>query len=876
MARNHQFIYGRLARRLSIYVILASTLITIFTSIFQIYSEYQHDIRKLHAEFEHIKNTHLTNISARVWVLDTKELRTTLNSLLSFRSVRYITVYDNKILSISIGKDITSNVIEKQYPLTHKHGGKIVNIGKLVVKITLDDAYQRIIDRATIIIISNAFKTFIVAGLILIIFYYMVARHLNKFSKFAEQLNIDTLQSQFEFDRKKNPRGRPDELDLLKNAVSHMQKNLMRATQNLQNSMGALQEREQNLAITLNSIGDAVIVTDAEGLVTRMNPVAQSLTGWSLQEALGKSVKSVFTIIQADTREPIKNPIEKVISSGQIVFFSNNTTLIAKDNTEYQIADSAAPIRNGNEKILGMVLVFNDVSSQYLLRETAANSKRDLEAIMDHFPATVYVKDLNGCYLFINKKFAALFKLSRDNIIGKTAYDFFPKDIAARMHNDEQSILRTAKLMESEEVTPLEDGLHTYFSIKFPLLNESKEIYAICGISTDITARKLQDEQIQRSQKMDAIGKMTGGIAHDYNNMLGVVLGYANLLSNELDNQPKLKSYANEIERASERGTKLTQKILAISCRKSVDIQKIDINSTILDEQNMLEKTLTARVKLVLDLEKNLPPVWLDGAELADAILNLCINAMHAIDKRGQLTIQTSIKKIYKSDARILQLTPGDYILLNVSDTGCGMNAKTKEKIFDPFYTTKGDKGTGLGLSQVYRFIERCNGSIQVSSELGQGTRFSLYFPMHDNLQLDKKSIIEKSLIKTDKLTNLKGSETILVIDDERALRELAREILEAHGYRIFCADNAAQTMKILETNTIDLLLSDVIMPDIDGYQLATDVRKKYPNVKIQMVSGFQDDLQVKSSHDNEFFNLLHKPYHLQTLLVTVRKILDA
>lgn len=876
MARNHQFIYGRLARRLSIYVIIASTLITIFTSIFQIYSEYQHDIRKIHAELEQIENTHLTNISARVWVLDIKELRTTLNSLLNFRSVRYITVYDNKILSISIGKDINSNVIEKQYPLTHKHGGKTVNIGKLIVKVTLDDAYQRITDRAVIIIISNAFKTFIVAALILIIFYYMVARHLNKFSKFAEQLNIDTLQSQFEFDRKKNPRGRPDELDLLKNAVSHMQKNLMRATQNLQNSMGALQEREQNLAITLNSIGDAVIVTDAEGLVTRMNPVAQSLTGWSLQEALGKSVKSVFTIVQADTREPIKNPVEKVISTGEIVFFSNNTTLIAKDNTEYQIADSAAPIRSGNEKILGMVLVFNDVSSQYLLRKAAANSKRDLEAIMDHFPATVYVKDLNGCYLFVNKKFAALFKLSRDNIIGKTAYDFFPKDIAERMHNDEQSILRTAKLVESEEVTPLEDGVHTYFSIKFPLLNESEEIYAICGISTDITARKLQDEQIQRSQKMEAIGKMTGGIAHDYNNMLGVVLGYANLLSNELDNQPKLKSYVNEIERACERGTRLTQKILAISCRKSVDIQKIDINSTILDEQHMLEKALTARVKLVLDLEKNLPPVWLDGAELSDAILNLCINAMHAIDKCGQLTIQTSIKRIYKSDARILQLTPGDYILLNVSDTGCGMNAKTKEKIFDPFYTTKGDKGTGLGLSQVYRFIERCNGSIQVFSELGQGTQFSLYFPMHDNLQLDKKSIIEKNLIKTDKLTNLKGNETILIVDDERALRELAREILEAQGYRIFCADSAAQAMKILETNTIDLLLSDVIMPDIDGYQLATDVRKKHPNVKIQMVSGFQNNLQVKSSQDNEFFNLLYKPYHLQTLLVTVRKILSA
>jgi diguanylate cyclase (GGDEF)-like protein/PAS domain S-box-containing protein len=491
MKKTLQFANSRLARRMSMFVILASTLIAIFTSGIQIYSEFQREVKGVYADLKQIEQTHLSSISSRVWVLDVKELETTLKNLLSLPSIKYIAAYDNETLFMTVGIDTDHKVITKNFPLYYEYDNKKVRIGKLIVKASLDEAYKNIIDQTVIIIISNAIKTFIVAGLILLIFYRLVARHLNKIARYAEQLDIDTLDRTFEFDRKKNPPEDQDELDLLKTALSNMQSNLAQATQ-------SLREREQNLATTLHSIGDAVITTGAEGQVTRMNPVAEQLTGWSLNEAQGQTLKTIFSIIDASTREPIENPVEIVISTGETVYLSNHTTLIARDGTEYQIADSAAPIRDEDGRILGMVLVFNDVTEQYQLRMAVAKSRRDLQAIMDHSPSIIDVKDTEGHFIFINQQFEKIFNVQVEDIIGKTLHDIFPVDIAEGIKRNDDVVLESQQTLESEEVVPLDDGLHSYISVKFPLFNDEGEIYAFCSISTDITERKRAEIRISR------------------------------------------------------------------------------------------------------------------------------------------------------------------------------------------------------------------------------------------------------------------------------------------------------------------------------------------------------------------------------------------
>ncbi len=246
----------------------------------------------------------------------------------------------------------------------------------------------------------------------------------------------------------------------------------------------------------MNSMGDGVITTDVEGRITRMNPVAELLTGWLLSEAKGKALKTCFPIIDASTRETIDNPVEKVISTGKTVFLSNHTTLVAKDGSEYQIADSAAPIRDADNNILGMVLVFNDVTEQYRLRATLAESRRNLQAIMDHSPAVIYVKDVEGRYSFVNQKFETLFHLQREQLVGKTDYEIFPHKFAAEFQRNDKAVLEAGHAIESEELVPQDDGLHHYVSTKFPLSDNKKNTYAVCGISTDITQRKQAEQTI--------------------------------------------------------------------------------------------------------------------------------------------------------------------------------------------------------------------------------------------------------------------------------------------------------------------------------------------------------------------------------------------
>ncbi len=631
----------------------------------------------------------------------------------------------------------------------------------------------------------------------------------------------------------------------------------------------AIKEREQNLSLTLDSIGDAVIVTDASGNIDRMNPVAEKLTGWSLHEAKGHSVKTIFPIINATTRMPIKNPVEKVLESGETVYLSNHTTLIAKDKTEYQIADSAAPIRNEDGDILGMVLVFNDVTEQYKLRQAAAKSERDMQAIMDNSPAVIYVKDMNGYYLFINHSFEKIFNIRREDFIGKNDFDLYPNEVAETLRGNDKQVLDSKHAIELEETIPQDDGEHTYLSVKFPMFDDDNNTYAMCGISTDITERRKQDEQLRRSQKMDALGKLTGGVAHDYNNMLGVVMGYAEILESQLSEQPKLASFAQKIFHAGERGEKLTKKLLSFSSQKRTRADIVSINNLLLEERDMLEKVLTARIKLQLDLDTKLSPVHLDIGDLEDAIVNLCINAMHAIESNGMLTIKTSNEVFSESDNEILQLEPGNYVRLSITDNGSGMDEATRDKIFEPFFTTKGDKGTGLGLAQVYGFVERSGGAIQVYSELNQGTAFVLYFP---GQKVIKKT---QTFEENQNINDYKGHESILIVDDEPALLDLTCEILNQQGYRTVCAENAEQALALLKTESFDLMLSDIIMPETNGYQLASIVQKDHPDVKIQLASGFSDERHLNTENSHLHAELISKPYQALTLLKRIRFLLD-
>jgi signal transduction histidine kinase len=372
-----------------------------------------------------------------------------------------------------------------------------------------------------------------------------------------------------------------------------------------------------------------------------------------------------------------------------------------------------------------------------------------------------------------------------------------------------------------------------------------------------------------RSQKMEALGNLTGGIAHDYNNMLGVILGYAHLLEENLKHLPELSSYANQIQRAGKRGAKLTADLLSFSKKQPAKQKMCDLNQLVKVGNDMLYKILTPRIELKLNLFSGLWPVKIDLGAFEDALLNMSINAMHAMPSGGTLTISTSNIKLLEPAAESVNLVAGDYVSFAMEDTGCGMSAELVANIFDPYFTTKGKEGSGLGLSQVYGFTKSSGGEIDVFSVPGFGSRFTLYFPHEVSAIMPIKKPFASSA------EDFRGIETILVVDDEKSLCDLAEVLLVKQGYQVMCAQSGAEAMTLLERRSVDLMVSDIIMPKMNGYQLAKKVQQQHPDVLIQLVSGFRGDQNTEGADMTLMAPVINKPYSAEHLLGGIRQQLD-
>jgi len=517
-----------------------------------------------------------------------------------------------------------------------------------------------------------------------------------------------------------------------------------------------------------------------------------------------------------------------------------------------------------------------EVESRTKAEESLRKSEQYNRMLFEKSPIGLALCQMNGELVDINPAFASILGRTVKETKSLSYWDITPETYSEKEQEQLDILKKNGRYGPYEKEYIHADGHLVPVRLSGQILDKDG-IKFIWSSVEDITQRKQAEDEkehlqreLQRSQKMEALGKLTGGIAHEYNNMLAIILGFSELLKEPLNEQPKLFKYVKEIQHAGERGAKLTSKLLTFSRQNIPEAKSLNLNELLHKQHHMLEKTLTVRIKLVLKLQENPWQVWLDGGDMEDAIINMSINAMHAIKGNGQLTIQTSNQKINQMDAQSLGITAGDYVLLSFTDTGCGIDKETKEKIFDPFFTTKGMEGTGLGLSMVYGFVQNSGGAIKVYSEQGEGTQFTLYFPRYHGASRDQQS--EKENHSEDDFI---GNKTILVVDDEPALLDLTHEILSSHGFNVISVESAKEALNILQHEPIDILISDIIMPEMDGYQLAAMVKEKYPGIKIQLVSGFTDTSNMDMIDKSLQQNLLHKPFNSQALLQRIRELCD-
>ena len=446
-----------------------------------------------------------------------------------------------------------------------------------------------------------------------------------------------------------------------------------------------------------------------------------------------------------------------------------------------------------------------------------------------------------------------------------------PDDVTKTLHEFRQQAIKGDDYFLKYRMIA-EDGRVVWINHFINVIQKDNEPELLQGYMFDVTDQIRSEQQLRRSQKMEALGKLTGGIAHDYNNMLGIILGYADILKEKLKDRSDLTKYIDQINDAGQRNARLTKKLLAFSREKSSESEVVNLNEVINDIQPLLEKTLTASIQLNVECDNDLRDVEVDKDELTDVILNLTINAMHAMAKEGGLlTITTENIRLDKQTQQDTNLDSGDYVQMSFTDTGVGMDSNTLTRIFDPFFSTKGEKGTGLGLSQVYGFVKRISGDIQVVSEQGQGSCFTIYLPVCEN-----DTVLQEQNNTAEATEDNTGHETILVVDDEEALRELMIEVLSQNNYKVLSASNGDRALDVLQRHHVDLMLSDVIMPGMNGFELASKVKQLYPNVIIQLVSGYNDQKNLSSVKNKELVNnMLHKPLNGGEVIKRIRNLLD-
>ena len=644
--------------------------------------------------------------------------------------------------------------------------------------------------------------------------------------------------------------------------------NQLQLRRNVEKMTKELASEKERLLVTLRSIGDGVIATDIAGKIALINKVAEDLTGWTEEEAIGRPYSEIFHIINEETREEPENPIVKAIKTGLVVGLANHTVLVARDGTERNIADSAAPIKDGDGNIIGVVLVFRDITEH---RKTEDFIKNILESVDEGF----IVVDRGYRIISANKAYCDQVKTPVEYVIGRYCYE-----VSHHMNSpcyeagEECSVRRTFETGEPcSSVHTHYDKNRTpiYIELKsYPMKDTLGNVISVIEIIHDVTEKKKLEAQLLHAQKMEAIGTLTSGIAHEFNNILTVIIGYGRLLREEMKQDDPLNHNVNQILSSSERAANLIQSMLAFSREQISNPMPARLNKIIKNVEKLLLRVIGEDIELKTILTDEDLIVNVDSGQIEQVLMNLVTNARDAMPDGGCLTISTGLVELDEELKIFEYQKPGKYALMSLTDTGTGMDEATIEKIFEPFFTTKEvGKGTGLGLSMVYGIIKQHKGYIHVYSELWKGTTFKIYLP------------IAKSESKETKLAasaaQIGGTETIMLAEDDQVVRELTKTLLEGFGYNIIEAADGEDAINkfVADKDKIQLLILDLIMPKKSGKEAYDEIKKIRPDVKALFTSGYAIDIIKRKGLLEEGFNFISKPILPKELITKVRELLD-
>ena len=624
-------------------------------------------------------------------------------------------------------------------------------------------------------------------------------------------------------------------------------------------------DREHLFGAVVESSEDAIITQSLDGTITAWNRAAENLFGYTAAEAVGKSIG---IIVPPDRRAEVNTILEQVGRGERIEH--HETVRVHKEGRPVEVSLGISPIRSAAGWIIGASKIARDITES---RRTQLALNREIEERQRIFETSqdlILVTEATGILVQVSPSSAAIVGYRPDEMIGHSAAEF--------LHPDDLDTSRAE--MRGLRHGQQKRGFETRFLHKdggIVLLNWmgtwSDPVRRYYFIGRDLTEQRAAEAQFRQVQKMDAIGQLTGGVAHDFNNILTVITGTIGILADAVADRPDLASIARMIDEAAERGAQLTQHLLAFARKQPLQPIEIDVNRLVLDTSKLLHTTLGEQIAISSRLDGDAWPALVDPSQLTTAILNLALNARDAMPCGGKLTIET--RNIHLDDdyaSANSEVLAGPYVMIAVSDTGSGIAAAHLEKVFDPFFTTKEvGKGTGLGLSMVFGFVKQSGGHIKIYSEQGHGTSVRIYLPRSGG---SPGGTTEAEVVSTIE----GGQETVLIVEDDPLVRKYVTTQIGSLGYSTLEAANAAEALDIIDQHTIiDLLFTDVIMPgSLNGRQLVDEAQKRRPSLKALFTSGYTENAIVHHGRLDAGVLLLAKPYRKPELARMIRVALSS
>ncbi len=858
-----------LARKLLILIVVFSLAVTLITTAGQLYREFRTDIEMVGERLEQIETSYSESLSTSAWALDAVRLKSDVEGIQRLPDIEYAVIVVTGLAPIESGVRPKENPIERTLKLVYQYENKKYEIGELLLIASSNGARERLKDRIFITLTTNAVNTFFIAIFIYLLFRLLVTQPLGSLTNFASRLRADNLDTPLVLSRTKFGSGGEDEIDELAQAMEDMRSNLISATR-------ANLVSEARFRDFAEMGSDWMWETDADQRFIFFSDQADRVVGLGAETLLGTSIEEFN---------------EKYLSEGEKknVDKHRDHAEALKNRESYSRHRVQWDLGNGVLKTFDLsgTPKFDEMGEYQGYRGTGTDVTAEVEAQIAHerflfalenLTEGIALWDEDDVFVLCNDfyrelagpaaielvpgvKFEAWLSsqfrhgITPDNV--DTPRDWYEKRLA--YHRNPVGTMEAMR-----------DG--NWYRIQEQKLRDGSTVQTVI----DIQELKTNEERLRRAQHFESLGQLTGGVAHEFNNLLMVIAGNLEFIEDAVKTLDEGNKQAlRSAWKATMRGADTTRRLLAFSRKQSLAPSLLEVDARLAESCSVLGRTLGETHPVIADADTDLWTVYADSGQLDASLLNLALNARDAMPDGGEITIGASNYSLEVEEAEQFEVEPGDYVEVYVRDSGHGMSDETREHAFEPFYTTKGvGKGTGLGLSMVYGYAKQSDGFAKISSRPAEGTTVSLFLPRASR---DSERPVSRILEKSDRRLYAGGTETILVVEDDEDVRQTVVHGLTTLGYRVLEAEDGAAGERIMDGGQhIDLIFSDVVMPgNVSGFDLARKAIDRKNDVKVLLTSGYNEDAYEDDTVKLGKVRLIQKPYSKRELSLMLREIFD-